>query len=127
MMTPTQQDTARALSKHPRFKWMRGMSMLRDAPGKADNLRLEVIVTHGREELDGIPDLADPATIGAIGALARSIYEHTMLVCFPPRYETEDWGIEANGKVTNQLWRRLSTGPTQGEAWANLILSLPHA
>ena len=134
LMTPAQQDAARALSKHPRFKWQRGMSMLRDAPGKADNLRLEH-VCHGEAFnkaqhysalwSESIPDLADPATVGAIGALACELTGKPELSL---ERDKDRWFIIDNICLFRvDIGGTYPNGPTEGEAWAALILSLPHA
>ena len=129
-MTPTQQDTARALSKHPRFVPQRGMTGVRDAPGKADNLRPELVVWGSEDDFRAfgcIPDLADPATVGAIGALARELTGAPTLH-LERAHHHDDWFVahDRTYAYTDKKYNPF-VGPTEGEAWANLILSLPHA
>ena len=128
-MNERQQTLSRALAKHPAFKWQRGMSMLRDAHGKADNLRLEH-VCHGKVFNDAqrysalwsesIPDLCDPATVGALAGLMRSIATSTQAdVILTCQKDEDGWFIESI-----QAWHRWESYPTEGEAWANLLLSV---
>lgn len=128
-MTPAQQDTARVLSKHPRFQWRRGMSMRRDAPGKQDNLKLEYVCQSApssdqmlQSELfsDSIPDLADPATVGALEALACDLAENSLLTL--DRMDGR-WVVVFEMAIyrCNGVG---AEGATRGEAWAALILGL---
>ena len=119
MMTPAQQDAARALAKHPRFVPQRGMTGVRDAPGKPDNLRPELVVWGKGSEDDFrafgcIPDLADPATVGSIAGLARSLDSEAVLTC---QHDGCGWFVDAYAEPPGY--------PTEGEAWAALILRLP--
>jgi len=118
-MNERQQNLSRALAKHPAFKPCRGMTGVRDAPGKSDNLRPELIVWGKGSEADFtafgcLPDLCDPATVGALAGLIRSKSDD-ILTC---QYDEEGWFIDAYG------YRETSSYPTEGEAWANLLLSV---
>ena len=130
-MTPAQQDTACALSKHPRFQWRRGMSMLRDAPGKQDNLKLEYVCQSApnsdrmlQSELfsDSIPDLCDPATVGALEALACELTGCHFLAL--ERAEVV-WFVTDESYIYMSKNGEVAEGATRGEAWAALILGLP--
>jgi hypothetical protein len=127
-MTPAQQDAARALAKHPCFVPKRGMTGVRNAPGKADNLRPELVVWGAGSEEDFLafgcmPDLADPATVGALEALACELTGKPELSL---ERDGDQWFI-----IDNACLYRVGTGgtypngPTRGEAWGALILSLP--
>jgi hypothetical protein len=88
------------------------MTIMRDAPGYADNLRIEGIVQ--RDPVDGIPDLCDPATVGALAGLVR-LQADDILTC---QHDEYGWFIDAYGH------RETGGYPTEGEAWANLLLSV---
>ena len=122
-MTPAQQDLSRKLSQHPRFEWRRGMSMLRYAPGKADNGKLDHIVVSAEFVdsfwEDAIPDLADPATVGALAGLARDMTTSYYCCLY---IIGEGWCIADTENLCPRTPRK---GATEGEAWAALILSLP--
>ena len=124
-MNERQQNIARALSKHPSFKPYRGMTGVRDAPGKPDNLRPELVVWGRGSEADFadfgcIPDLCDPATVGAIEALACELTGKPELSL---ERDNERW-IVVDGNYLYTVGEVLPNGPTRGEAWANLILSV---
>ena len=123
-MNPAQQNTARALAKHPRFVPQRGMTGVRDAPGKADNLRPELVVWGKGSEDDFrmfgcIPDLSDPATVGAIEGLACELAGKPNLHL---ERDFDTWFVVDGGYIYAP---NVPEGPTRGEAWAKVILSLP--
>lgn len=123
-LTPTQQTTALALSKHPRL-WRRGMSGLRYAPGLADHLYREIQVT-GQETAEtarhwgSIPDLSDAATVGCLEAMGRELWPDDRLVCLPPKDGGDIWTIENQSWSPNE-WMTVAEAPSRGEVWAALL------
>jgi hypothetical protein len=75
------QAIARSLSQHDGFVWMRGMSMCMDTPGRLGHLKVVHVCTGGFLDArpfanEGcIPDLCDPATVGALAYLVKMIMQ----------------------------------------------------
>ncbi len=69
-MTPDEQDLARRLAAHPRWRWMRGMCAL-TAGHPVDEFRVAYpeALREASELATCIPDLADPATQGCLWAM----------------------------------------------------------
>ena len=98
------------------------MMRLRHAPGMADHLRREGRVPDGRDDWDdaawpAVPDLSDPATVGAIVALVREAYGR------PDAYVS----VNSVGSANMRGWYLCRTGypnichPTEAAAlWAAL-------
>jgi hypothetical protein len=125
-MNERQQNIARALSKHPPFKPCRGMTGVRDAPEKPDNLRPELVVWGRGSEADFIdfgciPDLCDPATVGALEQLACSL---TRKPCLSLCWLGDMWIVSYGDRYYTDDDDKTVVGDTRGEAWANLILSV---
>jgi hypothetical protein len=109
------------------------MTGVRDAPGKSDNLRPELVVWGKGSEADFtafgcLPDLCDPATVGALATLGRSAANDSQLMCF---WEQGMWriGKVKSGFVSFVIYvtdaaRDSVSGLSEGEAWANLLLSV---
>lgn len=103
-----------------RFRWLPGMMRLRHAPGMADHLRREGRVPDGRDDWDdaawpAVPDLSDPATIGALVALVREAYGRPdASVAWQETPDHRGWAVVRAGRV-------LDLAPTEAAAlWAAL-------
>lgn len=125
-MTPTEQDLARQLAAHPRWRWMAGMrEESGDRISRIEGDRVVYVDREGDVEscpddgiYFGIPDLADPATLGCLIAMLTD-----RLLTIGHRREEDDGG---------ELWRIVIVaddgrmqgfrGDTFGEALARAVL-----
>lgn len=77
--TNSLQELGRRMVACKHWRWMDGMLVLRYAPGKLDDMKVEGRANKHRSqeyELWGsIPDLSDPATLGCLLALVRESWK----------------------------------------------------
>lgn len=109
----------------PRFRWLPGMRRLRYAPGMADHLRSEGRVPDGRDDWDAagcVPDLTDPATVGALAALVREVYAWPTAYAYPyfSISPVAGWVVTLTD-ATDRRWR----ADTEGAAWWAALVDAP--
>jgi hypothetical protein len=120
------------------WKWMPGMQGVRDcSPDKADYLKPEVrikaITDMSYADIFGsIPDLTDPATLGALLSLVRIVSkDDKAYLCYFNGYDSVEWGvvsgviedIREESDLPPRGWFRalIGEGKTEGEALAGAL------
>jgi hypothetical protein len=135
MMNERQVQAARKLIRLKSWRWVPGMLGVRDCPpDKRDYLQPEVRIKNIRDAdyaniYKCIPDLSDPATIGALLQLVRVVAkDERVYLCDYDGYDSVEWGVISTviEKLREELdlkpsgWFRVLIGDasTEGEALA---------
>ena len=133
-MIPETCEAAYRATLDPRWSWTPGMKRLRYAPGKKDHLKNEGRVpdfrdTWGYEAWAVVPDLDDPATIGCILALIRSVSNDPRLRVRWSK-SRDEWQVvpsDRRGPVYDPRSMATAHGPTEGLAMAAVFTGGPDA
>jgi hypothetical protein len=64
------------------------------------------------------PDLADPATVGALAGLVREVYEDSLAHCAPYVWQGSTRWIVSSPVV----WNAIGEGSTEGAAWLDALV-----
>ncbi len=100
MMDERLVDFAKKAVKLKSWRWIPGMLGVRNcAPDKLDYLKPEIRIRNisdmcTAETFGCIPDLTDPATLGAILQLIRvAAKDETVYLCYFDGYDSVEWGV----------------------------------
>lgn len=113
-MTPDLETLARRARACRRWRWMRGMRVVRE-DGQGFNLSCEV--TASKVSVAWIPDLSDPATVGCLLALVREAWGHNAPFSWWPRSSTTWWPQDGdNPEYWSIEFKDYYQGATEAEA-----------
>ena len=131
---------SKKLIKSRSWKWIPGMLGVRDcSPEKVDYLKPEVRIRGVNEECNAhifgsIPDLTDPATLGALLSLVRiAAKDDKVYICYYNGYDSIEWAVVSGviEDIREELdlpprgWFRvlIGHGGTEGAALADAFLT----